>query len=344
MRSCVLSLLAVGLILSSNMTAAETATESPKLQDLAWILGEWQGEFILPDGFPEVGPAGSKIMHTELWRRTFDKRCISLTFRDEIDGKVVQRGQERVVFDDATGRLVHWFIGSTGTHGNGAWSRQGEVWTLQWQGTAPGGEKLEGVSDHVSIDPDTYTWKMRELSNDGTKIPDWPTITLRKTRRTPTDVAFTGANYLEYHKPLLGSWNVTVEEGGNVHTGTATWQLATNGKCYLVSLEVEGIPAVQIVMGYDPATKKWVQAGFDAEATFLMSALEIADMEAGKVMAEGPIGQWEETRFTADGQTTKATATLSCTETSPHRLVFVWSNRKASGKLLPDWKLTYERK
>ena len=35
----------------------------------------------------------------------------------------------------------------------------------------------------------------------------------------------TGDDYLEYHKPLLGNWKVTIQEGEKVYSGTATWEL-----------------------------------------------------------------------------------------------------------------------
>lgn len=343
MKSWVSSLLALGLSVGLARAAGEAKTESPQLRDLAWVLGEWEGVFVLPDGYPELGPAGSNVVHIDSWRWARDRKLLSLTLRDEIDGKVVQKGQEFVRFDDATGKLVHWFYGSTGTHGSGVWSRQGESWKLKWQGVDPGGKKIEGTSEQILIDADTYTWQMRDLTEDGQKIPDWPKVTLKK-KTAPPDMAFTGADYVEYHKPLLGSWNITVEEGGNVHTGTASWQLAANGKCYLVSLKADGLPAFQAVMGYDAAAKKWIQAGFDTADTFLLSTLEIADMKHGKTMAEGLIGTCEETRSSADGKVTRSTETLSCTEMSARRMVFVWSNRREQGKSLPDWKLIYERR
>ena len=179
---------------------------------------------------------------------------LRFAMREEIDGKVAQSGQELVGFDESTGKLVHWFFGSTGVHGSGVWSRQGNLWMLTWQGIGPGGKKVEGTSDQILIDPDTYTWQMRDLRHDAKKIPDWPKVTLKK--KTPTAAAFTAEDYIEFHKPLIGSWKATAEEAGKVYSGTATWQLAANKKCFLVSLELAGLPAAQFLMGYDPVDAK----------------------------------------------------------------------------------------
>jgi hypothetical protein len=153
----------------------------------------------------------------------------------------------------------------------------------------------------------------------------------------------TAEDYIKFHEPFLGAWKATVEVGGEAHVGTARWELAKNKKCFLVCLEVEGLPAVQVIMGYDPATKKWTQAGFDSDGTCLLATVEFADMRRGNALSKGQIGKWEKKRLSGDGATTFATETFSCTEMSKDRIVLVWSNRREQGKSLPDWKLTYER-
>ncbi len=58
----------------------------------------------------------------------------------------------------------------------------------------------------------------------------------------------TGDDYLAYHKPLLGTWKVTIQEGEKVYSGTATWELGAKGKCFVVQLEAEGLPALQALI------------------------------------------------------------------------------------------------
>ncbi|MHB8898358.1 MAG: hypothetical protein ACYC6Y_06395 [Thermoguttaceae bacterium] len=321
--------------------AAENKANGSRLQDLAWIIGQWQGEYLLPDGYPELGPAGAKVFHTESWRWSLAKKYIVLKFDDQIDGKTVSSGEELVGLDISTGKLMHWFFGSSGGHGQGEWSRQGDDWMLKWHGIGTGGKEIAGTSDQILIDAETYTWQMRDLTEDGKKVADWPKVTLKRTK--PGTEGVTVDDYLEFHKPLLGSWKTTVEEADKTYHGTATWRLAENKKCLVISLKVEGLPALEAMIGYDPLSGKCIQTSFDSDGTYQVSMLEISGMKKGRTMTEGLIGKWEEKRFNADGTVIMATETLSCTEKGANRLVFVWSNRTERGKTLPDWKLTYER-
>jgi len=341
MRRAVLCVAVLWWAAGLSSAAESVKPDGLQLKDLAWIIGEWQGEYILPEGFPELGPAGSKVVRNELWQWTLAREFIVLRSRDEIDGKVSSTGHELVGFDDATGKLAHWLFGSTGGHGTGVWSREGDRWMLKWEAAAPGGKKFAGTSDQILIDADTYTWQMRDLTENGKKIPDWPKVTLKRKKPSPGGV--TADDYVEFHKPLLGSWKATIEVGEQVNHGTATWQLAENKKCFMVNLQVDGYPALQAMMGYDPVSGKFTQTTFDSEGSYQVATLDIAGMKKGKKMSEGFIGKWEEKRFQADGTVVTATETLSCTEMGERRLVFVWSNRRERGKTLPDWKLTYER-
>jgi hypothetical protein len=153
----------------------------------------------------------------------------------------------------------------------------------------------------------------------------------------------TGDDYLGYHKVILGTWKATIQEGDKVSSGTATWKLGAKGKCFVVELEAEGLPALQALIGYNPGTKKIVQTIFDAAGGHSVSMLEMTDMTKGKKMSVGKIGTWEIKRYDPDGKVTTGTESFHCLEASNNRIVIVWSDRKQEGKSLPDFKLTYER-
>ncbi|MGM0487982.1 MAG: hypothetical protein ACQESR_14615 [Planctomycetota bacterium] len=60
------------------------------------------------------------------------------------------------------------------------------------------------------------------------------------------------------------------------------------------------------------------------------------------MLTVGPIGKWTEKRLPGNGKV--ITSRFSCEVMSDNRIVFVWSDRKKEGKLLPDFKLIYKRK
>jgi hypothetical protein len=182
MRTLMLSCALLGLVVAPIAGSEDTQSKTPSLQDLSWIIGQWEGDYILPEGAPELGPAGSKITHAETWRWTMGKRFIGLSIREAIDGKVVGTGQEIVGIDEGTGQLAHWFFGSTGINGSGQWSREGDTWKLRWKCVAPDGKKQEGTSEQIFVDADTYTWQLRDLSENGKQVPDWPKVTLKRKK------------------------------------------------------------------------------------------------------------------------------------------------------------------
>jgi hypothetical protein len=154
----------------------------------------------------------------------------------------------------------------------------------------------------------------------------------------------TAEDYIAYHKPLVGTWELKVEEGDKVVSGTWTFRLTPNKKCYLSHLELEGEPAAEALEGYDPSSKKWTIVSFDAGGTYQVATLDVADMKPGKVIGVGLVGTWKETRFGADGTVITATETLTCKKLDDKEMVFVWSDRQEDGKVLPDWNLTAKRK
>jgi hypothetical protein len=175
MRSNVLSLVILGVVTGLSFAADVEKTTSVELEDLTWLIGEWKGEYNLPEGFPELGPAGAHVVSTNSFRRTL-------------------------------GELGRWFFGSRGFHGSGIWSRTGDVWSIKWQSFEPDDKKIEGVSDHVRIDADTFTWQMRDIKENGKDIPDWPKVTYRRKLAAPP-----GENdlWMAYRAAAAGNWNGT---------------------------------------------------------------------------------------------------------------------------------------
>jgi hypothetical protein len=112
---------------------------------------------------------------------------MSLKIRDQIDGKINVTGDELIGGDNSTGKLGHLLFGSKGFLGTAHWSRDGDVWSITWQSFEPDGKKIEGVSQHVQIDADTFTWQMVDLKEDGKDIGEWPKVTYRRKLAAAAD-------------------------------------------------------------------------------------------------------------------------------------------------------------
>ena len=169
------------LAASMVMGQAEGAASRQKhIQELGWLIGRWEGEFVLPEGIPDLGQPGSIVSDEQSFKWILNKSFIQYNFTSRIDGKVSSEGMEVVGWDAQSGKLMHWVFGSTGLHGLGVWRRDGEAWVLDWSGTAPDKTTYGGSSVHRVLDKDTYTWQMINLKKNGEEIPDWPVVEYRR--------------------------------------------------------------------------------------------------------------------------------------------------------------------
>lgn len=184
-----------------SVAAEKSEGNAPQPKDLAWLLGEWEGEYVLPEGVPEIGSAGARIVSRHTWRWTLDRRFIALKIVETIDGKTVSTGEEILGTDQSTGALTHWFFGSTGIHGAGEWQGRGNTWELKWRAYSPGGKIYEAVSDHIRIDDNAYTWQMKNLTENGKPIPDWPKVTYRRRVAAPA-----GDLWETWRESMVGQW------------------------------------------------------------------------------------------------------------------------------------------
>jgi hypothetical protein len=153
----------------------------------------------------------------------------------------------------------------------------------------------------------------------------------------------TAEDYIRYWEPNMGSWDLSGEEGGKSLSGTLSFQLSPTKTCILTYHTGLGIPPTQRIDGYDPATKKWTMAAFNADGGSSVATLDIANMKKGKVLAEGLLGKWEYKQSDKNGQLNTGSATFSCKKLTKNQLTVVWTDRKDNEKALPDLTLILKR-
>jgi hypothetical protein len=267
---------------------AEAATLRP--EDLSWLIGDWEGEYILPEGVPEVGPAGSKVVSTNSWRSTLDKKFIALKIHEEIDGKVASTGEEILGKDQSTGELTHWFFGSTGSHGSGKWRRNGNTWELKWYGFAPGGKKYEAVAEQVQIDPDSYTWQLRNITENGRIVPDWPKVTYRRKTAAAGSgrgeaATSTAKDLQEYGNAMVGRWEAEivlaedlppVGKKGEKFKSTADIAWMFDKKGLDIRYTYAGVPYQGYIV-WDPASRRIIETGCDSQGTIWQNQIAKED-------------------------------------------------------------------
>jgi hypothetical protein len=162
------------------------------------------------------------------------------------------------------------------------------------------------------------------------------------TSRMPAAEATT-EDYIQFMKPLVGSWKTTSESDGKAVPGTMTYQLAPNGHCFLGRYE-GSLPDVQSIEGYDPVAKKHTVAAFGRDGTHGIATVDWGKyLQPGKTLSKGVTGKQSVKLFFRDGKTLTATATVTCTTVEQGKVVLEYSDRIEDGKPLPHLKVTSER-
>lgn len=169
---------------SSSLSGShdKSSPDYEQLKQLEWLIGEWEGVITIPDGIPEIHPAGAKVKSRQKYFWMQNKSYIGFSFREEVNGRVGHEGFEIVGVDPETKKLVHWIFSTAGGNGAGEWSFDGKVWHLNWWGLLPNNTRLEGVSNMVSVDRDTHTWEIVNLKRDDKLLANYPRVTFRRVK------------------------------------------------------------------------------------------------------------------------------------------------------------------
>jgi hypothetical protein len=176
-------MLSTAFLLAASMVVGQgdTATsQQQQLKELSWLIGRWEGTYVLPEGIPDIGAPGSTVTDEQTFKWILNKNFIQYNFTSRIDGKVSSDGMEVIGLDVESGKLTHWVFGSTGFRGHGVWRRDGDAWVLDWSGVTPDKTTYSGSSVHCIVDRNTYTCQMVHLKKNGDKIPDWPVIEYKR--------------------------------------------------------------------------------------------------------------------------------------------------------------------
>ena len=159
----------------------EPGPDYEQLKQIEWLIGDWEGDMVVPPSFQEIYPEGTTVHSKQSYFWMENKNYIGFKFRDEKDGKVLHQGFEVIGVDPQSKKLVHWIFSVAGGYGTGEWSREGDVWKLKWSGSLPNKVKYEGTSYLQQVDANTHTWQMKDTKRNGEKVPDYPVVTFRRT-------------------------------------------------------------------------------------------------------------------------------------------------------------------
>jgi uncharacterized protein (TIGR02246 family) len=147
--------------------AREWGADEDKLEDLAWLLGDW------------VATAKDLEVHTS-FRWNNKKTMIVGETTVKKQGQVSSSLRQRIGLDPQTRQIRSWSVDKDGGRGQAHWVREGNSWLMDAEGTLPGGAATSAVNILTRNGPDAFTWRSVDRRIGGEEMP--PTTPLKITR------------------------------------------------------------------------------------------------------------------------------------------------------------------
>jgi hypothetical protein len=287
----------------------QTSPAYDHLKALEWMIGDWVGEYTMPEGTPEWGEAGAKIQSRASFRWAPNKSFIILEGCDIVGGKPGSWIQEFIAWDAANGKLVHRLFSDNGGFGDGVWSKHDDGWHLKWSATGPDKTKYTGTSVLASVSPDAYSWQMKDMTKDAEALPTWPKVTLRRVA-APAAIP---DNLREEIEHLVGQWSVDLTQGDEKTTAIWSVEWAPGKTCLIYTWQVtssssiEGpLPISTAVAGWDADKKQWTQLGFSSNGDHDVLRYKLTEDDVwigdGHGMSEGEAFTQKQTATFVDGR------------------------------------------
>jgi uncharacterized protein (TIGR02246 family) len=157
------------LIDSFRETATNTATQHSHLKELAWLVGDWA---------QETSQSGVSVRSTCDW--TVNSSFLIRKFT--ISGKkgTVLGGTDVIGWDPRNHRIRSWTFESDGGFSDGVWTRDGDSWSIEYNGILPDGSDVSATYVLTRVDADTLTFQAKDRSLNGQKQPDVEETTVKR--------------------------------------------------------------------------------------------------------------------------------------------------------------------
>jgi uncharacterized protein (TIGR02246 family) len=147
-------------------------TAHDHLQELAWMVGDWQEEN------PEA------ILHSSC-RWDDSGNFLLLEFVVQIAGRASASGSMRIGWDPLARQFKTWTFNADGSHAEGLWNRVGDEWQVKMNGVDTKGEVTSSVSVFRYIDDETMSWRAYDRVIGGEPTADIPENVIKRSPPHP---------------------------------------------------------------------------------------------------------------------------------------------------------------
>lgn len=142
---------------------SESPAEGPTIADLGWLIGEWKSS---------IGE-GAEIRTTYSWSASKKFIYVDFTLKEKT---LALSGKQVIGVDPATGQIHSWIFEADGGVGETDWSRDGEHWVLEADGTLADGRTLTETNVLRRVNDDTLTFQSTNRLLDDEELPDLPPV------------------------------------------------------------------------------------------------------------------------------------------------------------------------
>src|SRR5262249_31552576 len=138
-----------------------------KLEDLAWLIGEWTVQ--------------TKDRDLRMNFRWNDKKTLIVNkFTVKEAGTDSHSGTQRIGVDPESGQIRSWMVDQQGGRGQSLWVRDGKSWLLDSVGTLANGAETKSVNVISRINEDAFTWRSVDRRIGDEELP--PTDLIKVVR------------------------------------------------------------------------------------------------------------------------------------------------------------------
>jgi uncharacterized protein (TIGR02246 family) len=130
-----------------------------QLQALEWMIGEW-------------GDADENASVQTICQWTKNRNFITRSFKVHVKGRIDMEGTQIIGWDPTAQTVRSWVFDSEGGFGVGAWTQDGDRWTVRTLQVLASGERASAINILTKVDDNTFTFRSVGREVDGELLPN----------------------------------------------------------------------------------------------------------------------------------------------------------------------------
>jgi hypothetical protein len=155
---------------SVREAVATPPNNAEKLEDVAWLLGDWVDE--------EQKGGQARLSFSLAENNNF----IVSHFVTAVKGVPIAGGTQWIGWDGHAKQIRSWVFDSGGAISESVWSKNGNKLMSKTVTTMRDGKRVSATNVVTRVDADHVTWQSTNRSVDGKPLPDVPAVKLMRVR------------------------------------------------------------------------------------------------------------------------------------------------------------------